>query len=171
MLGTSAGFLRVTSLYGHQKALTGIARATLIGQQFKIPILRLDEDQPHLAAAFRAGHLNSGLKTRTGWRRSGYLHDILFSNGRDASEDITREPGFRSRQNVRVGTASTVLAEIDQSRFQNRPLAKRRINLALTLGKGCSNAGASNASRARVISTFLGKESHWQSRVLRNDRH
>src|SRR5258706_9178242 len=101
MLGPSAGFLRVTSLHGHQKALTGIARATLIGQQFKIPILRLDEDQPHLAAAFRAGHLNSGMKTRTGWRRSGYLHDILFSNGRDASKDITREPGFRSRQNVR----------------------------------------------------------------------
>ena len=43
-------------IYGHQKALAGIARATLIGQQFKIPILRLDEDQPHLAAAFRAGH-------------------------------------------------------------------------------------------------------------------
>ena len=102
-------------IYGHQKALTGIARATLIGQQFKIPILRLDEDQPHLAAAFRAGHLNSGLKTRTGWRRSGYLHDILISNGRDASKDITREPGFRSRQNVRAGTASTVTG-------RNRPL-------------------------------------------------
>src|SRR6266576_4705955 len=83
-------------VYGDQKALTGIARATLIGQQFKVPILRLDEDQPHLAAAYRAGHLNSGLKTRTGRRRSGYLHDILISNGRDASKDITREPGFRS---------------------------------------------------------------------------
>jgi len=111
-------------IYGHQKALTGIARATLIGQQFKIPILQLDEDQPHLAAAFRAGHLNSGLKTRTGWRRSGYLHDILISNGRDASKDITREPGFCSRQNVRASTASTVLAEIGHSRFQNRPLAQ-----------------------------------------------
>jgi hypothetical protein len=77
------------------------------------------------------------LKTRTGWRRSGYLHDILFSNGRDASKDITREPGFRSRQNVRVGTASTVLAEIDHSRFQNRPLANRRINLALTKLHAC----------------------------------
>jgi hypothetical protein len=97
-------FLLRLSIQLCEKALTGIARVTLIGQQFKIPILRLDEDQPHLAAAFRAGHLNSGLKTRTGWRRSGYLHDILFSNGRDASKDITREPGFRSRQNVRVGT-------------------------------------------------------------------
>jgi hypothetical protein len=102
----------------------------------------LDEDQLHLAAAFRAGHLNSGLKTRTGWRRSGYLHDILFSNGRDASKDITREPGFRSRQNVRVGTASTVLAEIDHSRFQNRSFANRRINLVLTLGKACEKQRA-----------------------------
>jgi hypothetical protein len=127
--------LQITPDIRHQKALTGIARATLIGQQFKIAILRLDEDQPHLAAAFRAGHLNSGLKTRTGWRRSGYLHDILISNGRDASKDITREPGFRSRQNVRASTASTVLAEIGHSRFQNRPLAQPRVNqIASELG-------------------------------------
>jgi hypothetical protein len=51
----------------------------------KVPITRFDKGQPHLVAAFQAGHLNGGLKARTGWRWAGHLHGILIFKRGDAT--------------------------------------------------------------------------------------
>jgi hypothetical protein len=70
---------RVTvDLYRLQKTLFRDAGDAPIGQQIEVLALRFDQGQPHLDAALDAGHLDGGLKARTGRRRPGYLqHRIL----------------------------------------------------------------------------------------------
>jgi hypothetical protein len=73
-------------LYRLQKTLFRDAGDAPIGQQIEVLALRLDQGQPHLDAALDAGHLDGGLKSRTGRRRPGYLqHRTLVFPGGDAT--------------------------------------------------------------------------------------
>jgi hypothetical protein len=73
-------------LYRLQKTLFRDAGDAPIGQQIEVLALRLDQGQPHLDAALDAGHLDGGLKSRTGRRRPGYLqHRTLVLPGGDAT--------------------------------------------------------------------------------------
>ena len=72
--------LNEVELDGLQKALIRGAGGAPVGQQIEVPVSRLDKGQPHQGAAFDAGHLDAGLKTRAGRCRPGYLlHRILMS--------------------------------------------------------------------------------------------
>ena len=76
------GFAYV-DLHRLQKTLFADARDAPVGHQVEVLALRLNRGQPHPLTAFDAGHLNGGLKTRTGRRRPGYSqHRILeFQRG------------------------------------------------------------------------------------------
>ena len=76
------GFAYV-DLHRLQKALLAVARDAPVGHQVEVLALRLNRGQPHPLTAFDAGHLDAGLKARTGRRRPGYLqHRILeFQRG------------------------------------------------------------------------------------------
>jgi hypothetical protein len=76
----------IVDLYRLQETLFRDAGDAPIGQQIEVRALRLDQGQPHLDTALDAGHLDGGLKARTGRRRPGYLqHRTLEFPGGDAT--------------------------------------------------------------------------------------
>jgi hypothetical protein len=61
-----------------QKTLFAGARDAPVGHQVEVLTLRLNRGEPHPLTASDAGHIDGGLKTRTGRRWSGCLqHGIL----------------------------------------------------------------------------------------------
>jgi hypothetical protein len=79
------GFAYV-DLHRLQKALLAVARDAPVGHQVEVLTLRLNRGQPHPLTAFDAGHLDAGLKARTGRRRPGCLeHCILEFQRGDAT--------------------------------------------------------------------------------------
>src|SRR5271168_91164 len=54
-----------------QETLVCRAAHAVIGEKVEARLSRLDEHEPHLLAAFDAGHLGGGLKARTRGRRFG----------------------------------------------------------------------------------------------------
>src|SRR6266581_6749749 len=60
-----------------KEAFAGIARRAAVGQHIVVLIARLDHRQPHLRAAFDAGHFDAGWKARTGRRRPECLQHLI----------------------------------------------------------------------------------------------
>jgi hypothetical protein len=79
-----------------QKTLFAGARGAPVGHQVEVLTLRLNRGEPHPLTAFDAGHIDGGLKARTGRRWSGCLqHGILEFPKR-------RRNAIQSDQQVRV---------------------------------------------------------------------
>jgi hypothetical protein len=69
-----------------QKALFAGARDAPVGHQVEVLTLRLNRGQPHPLTAFDAGHLDGGLKPRTGRRRPGCLEHRISSNSKEETQ-------------------------------------------------------------------------------------
>ena len=79
-----------------QKTLFAGARGAPVGHQIEALTLRLNRGEPHPLTAFDAGHIDGGLKARTGRRWSGCLqHGILEFPKR-------RRNAIQANQQVRV---------------------------------------------------------------------